>query len=58
MDEENSYRKGYVLAGLLGAIGGGLAVALVTKAIPTMMSGMMGTMLARMEECGFDPAEM
>jgi hypothetical protein len=62
--ENASYRhKDYLLAGLLGAIGGGLAVALVTRAIPTMVSrivaGMMQTMMAQMGgECGASPQEV
>ena len=42
--------SGYVLAAAMGAIGGGLFVALATKAIPNMM--------ARVRENGFSPAEM
>jgi CheY-specific phosphatase CheX len=47
---------------LLGAIGGGLVVAVATKAIPKMMSqmmaGMMQNMMAQMGEAGCDPGEM
>ena len=50
--------SGYVLAAAMGAIGGGLFVALATKAIPNMMSKMMQNMMARMGENGFSPAEM
>jgi hypothetical protein len=58
-----SRNKGYILAAVLGAFGGGLVVALATKAIPTMMSrlmaGMMQTMMARMDTAGgCNPAEM
>lgn len=56
-----SYR-GYAIAGLLGVIGGGLFVALATKAIPKMMaqmmSGMMRNMMAQMGEGRCSPAEM
>ena len=50
--------SGYVLAAAIGAIGGGLFVALATKAIPNMMSQMMQNVIARMEEGEFRPAEM
>ena len=50
--------SGYVLAAAIGAIGGGLFVALATKAIPNMMSQMMQNLMARMEENGFSPADM
>jgi len=44
----------YVLVAILSAVGGGLFVTLVTKAIPKMMSNMMGQMM----KSGFNPAEM
>ena len=53
---------GYVFAALLGAIGGGLAVAVITKSIPRMMSqmmaGMMRNMMAQMGGGACDPGEM
>ena len=62
MHDTDSPNKGYVLAVLLGAIGGGVIVALVTRAIPKMMSrimaGMMQTMMSRMREGGCNPAEI
>jgi len=48
----------YVLIALVSAIGGGLIVALMTEAIPKMMSRMMGEMISKMRESGCDPAEM
>ena len=52
----------YVLVAILGAIGGGLLVALATRAIPKimskMMSGMMQNMMGQMKESGCNPAEM
>jgi hypothetical protein len=55
-------RTNYVVAILLGAIGGGLFVALATKAIPKMMtqmmSEMMQNMMSHMSESGCDPSEM
>ena len=52
----------YVLVAILGAIGGGLLVAVATKAIPKMMSGMMSgmmqNMMGQMRESGVSPAEM
>jgi hypothetical protein len=37
MRTPNSHVKGYVIAFALGAIGGGLAVALATNAVPRLM---------------------
>jgi len=55
-------RKNYAAAFLLGAFGGGLLVAMATKAIPKMMtqimSGMMQNMMSHMSESGCDPSEM
>ena len=57
-----SDRRKYILAASLGAAGGGLFVALATRAIPRMMSqmmsGMMQNMMSQMGEAGCDPAEM
>ena len=58
MDEKGSHSKGYIFAVFLGAIGGGAVVALATKALPKMMSGMMRNMMARMGEGGCDPAKI
>ena len=51
-------KKGYILAAALGIIGGGAIVAIATKAIPRMMSGMMQNMMARMAEGGCNPADI
>lgn len=57
-----SSQRGYVLAGIIGAIGGGLFVTLATKAVPKMMSqmmsGMMQNMMRGMAEEGCSPAEI
>jgi cytidine deaminase len=57
-----SSRKGYIIATILGAVGGGLIVALATRAIPKimsqMMAGMMQNMMVQMKEEGCNPAEM
>jgi hypothetical protein len=62
MDESSVSSKGYFLAAALGIVGGGLVVALITRAIPKIMSqtmaGMMQSRMARMEVAGCDPAEM
>lgn len=54
--------KSYLLAAALGAIGGGVVVAIATQAIPKMMSqmmaGMMQNMMRQMGEGGCNPAEM
>lgn len=48
--------KNYLVASALGAIGGGIVVAIATKAIPKMMSqmtrGMMQNMMHQMGEGG------
>ena len=48
----------YALVAGIGAVAGGIAVALATKAIPKMMSQAMRSMMAQMSEAGCDPAEM
>ena len=48
--------RGYIIAAALGVLGGGVVVALATKAIPKMMSGMMRNMIRHMEESGCEPA--
>lgn len=62
MRDIDSHKRGYLLAALMGAIGGGLVVALVTEAIPRMMrhrmSGTMQRMMSQMGKGGCDPAEM
>jgi len=58
MYDKNSRNRGYVIAALLGAIGGGIIVALATRAIPKMMSGMMQNMMARMEKDDCNPADI
>ena len=62
MENKTSLGGSHALAGLLGAIGGGLVVAFATRAIPKMMSqmmsGMMQNMMSNMDEAGCDPAEM
>ena len=45
-----------MFAVVLGAIGGGAAVALATRAIPKMIPRMMRNMMAKMGEGGCDPA--
>jgi len=49
-------RAGYILAAVLGATVGGIAVAIATRAIPVVMSRMMSNM--RMGGEGCDPEEM
>lgn len=54
---DNKY-QGYLLAAGLGALGGGLAAIMLTRAIPKMMAGMMQKMILRMKESGCSPAEI
>ena len=49
--------RGYALAIVVGALGGGLLVAIVTKALPRMMSGMMQNMMMQMRKNGINPGE-
>ena len=56
MSETN--RRKYVFVAVVSAIGGGLIVALMTEAIPKMMSRMMGEMISNMKVNGCDPTEM
>jgi hypothetical protein len=51
-------KEGYILAAALGAIGGGAIVAIATKAIPKIMSGMMQNMMARMAKGGCNPSDI
>jgi len=58
MGKSRSRRGGYVVAALLGAAVGGIVVARVTKAIPVMMSKIMGTMMAQMGGEACNPEDM
>lgn len=62
MDNIRPPARGYALAALLGAVGGGVFVALATNAIPKMvprlMSGMMQKMMEHMKRSGLNPAEV
>ncbi len=51
-------RRKYLLAFVMGAIEGGIIVAWATRAIPKMVSGMMQSMMARMQEEGCNPQEI
>jgi hypothetical protein len=58
MNDTHSPTRGFALAVLLGAIGGGLFVAIATKAIPKMMPRMMENMMVQMKRNGFNPGEI
>ena len=62
MDSTDSPYKGYFLAAGLGAVGGGILIALATRAIPKMMSkmmaGMMENMMAEMGAGDCGPADI
>jgi len=45
-----SNATGYILAGLFGVFAGGIGVAVVTRALPKMMTRMMNEMMQRMSE--------
>jgi len=61
MNNTHSSTKGYALAIIIGTIGGGLLVAIATKAIPRMISrimqNMMQSMIMQMRKNGFNPGE-
>ena len=50
--------KGYALAAAIGAVAGGFAVAVATRAVPKMGAQMMRNMMQQMRDAGFNPAEM
>jgi hypothetical protein len=62
MQHSNPSKRGYILA----AVAGGIAMMLVTKAIPRIVSQIMNEMMSKlpplmmehMKSEGFDPAEM
>ena len=49
---------GYLIAAALGATVGGIGVAIFTRAIPKMMSRMMGNMMKQMGSAGCNPEDM
>jgi hypothetical protein len=62
MDNIRSPAKGYAIAALLGAVGGGAVVVWGTRAIPNMASRLMSVMqrkmMDHMKEAGINPTEM
>ena len=62
MTDEYSNNQKMILAAGLGALGGGIAVLLMTRAIPKVMEqmreGMMQNMLEKMKARGCTPSEM
>jgi hypothetical protein len=62
MGRINTQTRKTILAAFVGAVGGGIVVAVATRAIPKMMSQMMSemmrNMMSQMGEGGCDPAEM
>lgn len=52
-------RKSHLLISVvIGAIAGGILVAMSTNTIPKIVSGIMKKMMERMQECGCNPMEM
>ena len=58
MSNAGSNLRKYMLTFGLGAVGGGILAAWATNAMPKIMSRMMQSMMARMQETGCDPKEM
>ena len=58
MNGSKSPMAGYFLAAALGATIGGIGVAIFTRAIPKMMSTMMGNMMKNMGDEGCNPENM
>ena len=62
MNESRTPVNGYLVAAALGAMAGGVAVAIFTRAIPIMMSRMMSSMMGNMRKQmgneGCNPEEM
>ena len=62
MTDEYSNNQKMILAAGLGALGGGIAVLLITRAIPKVMEqmreGMMQNMMEKMKARGCTPSEM
>ena len=48
MQHSNPSKRGYILAAVAGALGGGIAIMLVTKAIPRLVSQIMNEMMSKM----------
>ena len=58
VNESKAPVAGYLFAAALGATAGGIAVFIFTRAIPKMMSHMMGNMMNQMGGEGCNPEEM
>ena len=62
MSKQSVDRRHYLVAVILGAVAGGIVVAIATKAIPKIMSHMMSEMpqkmMVQMKAEGINPAEM
>jgi hypothetical protein len=58
MFNSRSHSKQYAMAAILGAAGGGLAVALAGRAVPKVKSVIMHRVMENMHQKGISPAEM
>lgn len=58
MVDQNRHRRNYLLAALLGAFGGGVAVLLATDAVPKLMRKAMCSMMVEMSSGSLTPEEM
>lgn len=54
MQRDTSQTIKYLLAVLLGFVGGGILVAVATRAVPKIVAGVMDHMRECMHECGCD----
>ena len=58
MSNGGSNLRKYMVATAIGAVGGGILVALASRAVPKMIAGMMYKMMAKMGGEGCSPAEL
>jgi len=58
MSDEGCNVRKYMVAMAVGAVGGGILIALASRAMPKMMAGMMRNVMTMMGGEGCSPAEM
>ena len=57
LNEFKINQREYLLAAVVGAVGGGLIVALATRAIPKIFERVIQKLMLSMSESGRDPSE-